>query len=145
MSAFVLRKVPNPDVSPSITSDDFSLIWVDDYIVDWAAVVIAALYSSVFRLPDFHATIFRARDHPLPFNVKCYACNVASMSGEHHDGIWVGRADIEEFDIVVASCSEVSFVWGYTETIDLRIRMLNCAMANTRQSFPESNCVVVAR
>lgn len=57
--------------------------------------------------------------------------------------MWVGRADVEELNIVIASCCEVSFVRGYAEAIDLRVGMLDCAVANARESFPEADCVVV--
>jgi hypothetical protein len=39
---------------------------------------------------------------------------------------------------VVAGSGEETLVWRYTETVDLRVWMLNGARANSRQCFPET-------
>lgn len=40
---------------------------------------------------------------------------------------------------MVAGSGEKTLVWRYTETVDLRVWMLNGARANSRQCFPETN------
>jgi len=66
------------------------------------------------------------------------------MPSQNHYRIWIGRANVEELDVVIASCCEVSFIRRYAEAVDLRIGMLNCAVADARESLPESNGVVIA-
>jgi len=66
------------------------------------------------------------------------------MASQNHNGVWIGRADVEELDIVISRCCEISFIWGNAEAIDLRIGMLDCTVAYARESFPEADCVVVA-
>ena len=66
------------------------------------------------------------------------------MPSQDHDRIWVGRTDVEQFDIVVSGCCEIAFVRRYTKAVDLRVRMLYGTVTDTGESFPESDCVVIA-
>jgi hypothetical protein len=53
------------------------------------------------------------------------------MAFENQERSRIGRADIKELNCVVAGCSEEALVGGDAESIDLRVRMLNSARADT--------------
>jgi hypothetical protein len=44
---------------------------------------------------------------------------------------------------VMACCGQEALVGGYAEPVHLTVRVLNCARADARQSFPEADCVVI--
>lgn len=89
MRAVVLRKIPDPNTSTTIATDNLALVGVNDYIVDRATVGIASLNGSASSLPDLHGAILRAGDHPLSLAVKRDSSDVASMSFESEKRIRV--------------------------------------------------------
>ena len=52
------------------------------------------------------------------------------MAVKSKERVGVRRADIVQFDIVVASGSEIALVRRDAEAIDLRVRMLDSARAD---------------
>lgn len=110
MTAFVLSQVPDAHSASAITADEFSLVWVDDYIVDGAEVVVIALDAACSGVPYFDRSIFRGSYHPFSLAMKRHACNVVGVSFEGEDGAGVGGLDIVEFDGVMASGGKISFV-----------------------------------
>jgi hypothetical protein len=143
MRAIILGKVPNANASSAITSNDFSLVGMNDYIIDWRAMGIASLNRATPSLPDLDSAILRACDHPFPFAVKCDTRDIASMTFESEERVRIGGLDVVELDSVVASGSEEAFVWRDAETVDLRVRVLDCARANTREGLPETERIIV--
>jgi hypothetical protein len=109
--AIVLRKIPNAHASSAITGNDLTLVGVDHYVVDWRAVGIASLNRAASRFPDLDRAIFRTCDHPLSFTVECDACDVASVTFECKEGVWVCGFDVVKFDCVMTSGGEEAFVW----------------------------------
>jgi hypothetical protein len=138
MRAVVLGKVPNTNTSSTITSNDFALVRVNDYISDWVAMGIASLNRTTSSLPNLDRAVLRACNHPLSLAVKCDTCNVACMSFKSEEGVWVGGFDVVELDSMMASSGEEALVWRYAETVDLRVRVLNCTRADTRKCLPEA-------
>jgi hypothetical protein len=65
------------------------------------------------------------------------------MAFESKEGIRVGGLDIVELDSMVASRSEKALVWRNAETIDLRVRVLDCTRADTREGLPEAEPIIV--
>lgn len=120
-----------------IAADDLALVWVNNNIVDWRVVVVAALNSASASLPDFHGSIFGASNHPLSLAVECNASDVVGMTFKCQDGVWVGRFDIVELDAVVACGGKEALVRRDTEAVDLRVRMLDSARAYSGKSLPE--------
>jgi len=116
---------------------------VDDYIVDSVAVRVAALNSASASLPDLNRAILRACDHPFALAVERNARDITRVAIEGEEGVWVRGLDVVELDCVVACSGEETLVWRDAEAIDLRIRVLDCARADTRQSLPEPNGVIV--
>lgn len=137
MRAVVLGEVPDSDATSTIAADDLSLVWMDNYIIDWTAVVVAALNRATAGLPDLHCSIFGASNHPFAFAVECNACDVAGMTLEGQERVWVSGFDIVEFDAVVTCSRKETFIWRDTEPIDLRVRVLNGTRTYSGKSLPE--------
>ena len=144
LCAFVFPQIPDSDTSPSITSNHLTLIGMNHHIIDRHPMVVASLYAPVLGLPYLDPTVFGARHHPLPLAVEYHTRDVPRVTCKDHDGLWIGRSDVEKLDIVVSSCGEVAFIWGDAQAIDLRVRMLYGAGTDARESFPEADGVVVA-
>jgi hypothetical protein len=121
------------------------LVGVDHYVVDWRAVGIASLNRAASRFPDLDRAIFRACDHPFSLAVECDARDVASVTFESKKRVWVCGFDVVEFDRVMASSGEESFVGGDTEAVDLGVRVLDRSRANTREGLPEAEGHRLAR
>lgn len=143
VSTLVLAEIPDSDISTTVTRNELALVGMDDHIVDRAAMRVVTLYAACASIPDLDSTIFRAGDHPFTFAMKGHARNVASMAFESEDRARIGRADIVKLDVVTTSGGEIALVWGYAETIDLRVRMLDGTRADSGKSLPEADGVVV--
>lgn len=137
MRAVILGQVPDSDTSTTIAADDLALVRVDNYVIDWAAVAVAALNSAAAGLPNLDSAILRAGNHPFALTVERNAGDVVGMALEGQDWVWVCRFDIVELDAVMTSSCEESLVWRDTETVDLRIRVLDGTRADSRKSLPE--------
>ena len=138
MRAIILSQVPDTDAAAAVTSNDLSLIGVNDYIVDRRAMGVASLNRAASRLPDLDRTILRTCDHPFSFAVKGDACDVTGMAFESEERVRVRGFYVVELYCVMACGSEETLVGGYAETIDLRVGVLNCSRADTREGFPEA-------
>lgn len=138
MRAAVLGQVPNSHTPTMIAADDLALVWVNNHIVHWRVVVVAALNGASASLPDLHGSIFGAGNHPLSLAVECNASDVVRMAFKCQDGVWIGRFDIVELDTVVACGGKEALVRRDTEAIDLGIRVLDSARAYSGKSLPES-------
>jgi hypothetical protein len=110
MGAAVLCQVPNTNVSSSVAADDFSLIGMNDYIINRRAMSITSLHRPTTSFPDLHGTILRASDHPFPFTVECDTSYIAGVSLKRKYRIWVRRFNIIKLDVMMASRREESFV-----------------------------------
>lgn len=102
MGAVVCRKIPHADAAAPVAGDDLALVWMDDYIVDWRAMVVAALDGAAAGFPDLDGAVLRARHHPLALAVECDASDVAGVALEGEERVGVCRLDVEELDGVVA-------------------------------------------
>lgn len=103
MGANALPKIPDADRTRTVAADEFSLVRMDDDIVDSSFVNVVALKTASASVPDLDRTIFRASDHPLALAVKRNASDVVGVSVERHDRIRIGGFDVVEFDIVMTS------------------------------------------
>lgn len=110
MTAFVLAQVPDAHCASAITADEFSLVWMDDHIVDCTEVIVVPLYAACSGIPDLDGSVFGGRYHPFPLAMKGHACDVVRVSLEGEDRAGVGGFDIVESDGVMASGGEVSFI-----------------------------------
>lgn len=137
MRTAVLGQIPDSDTPTMITTDDLALVWVDNHIVDWRVVVVAALNGAGARFPDLHCSILGASNHPLSLAMECNAGDVVGMAFECQDGIWVRGLDIVQLDAVVACGGKKALVRGDTEAVDLGVRMLDCTRAYPGKSLPE--------
>lgn len=145
MSTLVLAEIPDPDISTTVTGDEFALVGVDNHIIDRGAMRVVSLNAAGTSIPDLDSAIFRACDHPFPFAMKGYPSNVASMTLEGKNGARIGRADIVKLDIMTSSSREIALIWRDAKTIDLRVRMLNGSRANSGKSLPKAYGMVIAR
>ena len=143
MSTFVLAEVPDPHISTTVTRDELALVGMDDHIVDRAAVRVVALDGTSTSIPDLDSAILRACDHPFAFAMKGYTRNIAGMAFESEYGAWIGRADIVKLDVVATSGREIALVRRDAETVDLGVRVLNGAGADSRKGLPEADRMVV--
>jgi hypothetical protein len=125
--AVILGQIPDPYTSSSITAYDLSLVGMNDHIIDWAAVRVASLDGTAASLPYLDRAIFRACDHPFPLTMKCDASNIARVTFEREERVWVGGLDIVELYCVMASGSKEALIGRYTEPVDLGIGVLDCA------------------
>lgn len=137
MGAAVLGEIPDPDAAGPVAADDLALVRVDDDVVRGAAVVVAALDGAAAGLPDLDGAVLGARDHPLALAVEGDAGDVARVALECEQGVRVGRLDVEELDRVVAGGGEEALVGRDAQAVDLRVRVLDRAGADARESLPE--------
>ena len=72
------------------------------------------------------------------------AGDVIGVAFEGDDRVGVGGLDVVEFDVVAACGGEVFLVRRDAEAVYLRFGVLDCAAADPAESFPESDCVVIA-
>lgn len=143
MRALVLPQIPNPYVAPSIARNQLPLIRMNDDVVNRGAMQIIALDTARARIPDLHRAVLGARHHPLPLAVERDAGDVARVAVEGEYGVGVRGADVVKLDIVVSGGGEIALVGGDAETIDLGVRVLDCAGADAGKGFPEADRVVV--
>lgn len=137
MRTAVLGQVPDSDTPTMITADDLALVWVDDNVVDWRVVVVAALNGAGASFPDFHGSVLRASNHPFSLAVECNAGNVVGMALKGQNGVWVRGFDIVELDAVMACGGKKALVRRDTEAVDLGVRMLDSTRAYSGKSLPE--------
>lgn len=137
MRAIVLCQIPDSDASTAITADDFALIRVDHDIIHRTAMTVASLHGTAPGFPDLNSAVFGTSDHPFPLAVKGNSSDISRVTLKVEERIRVCRFDIVKLHRVVAGSREESLVGGDGQSVDLRIRMLDCARANSRQSFPE--------
>lgn len=144
MGAIVLGQVPHANAAAAIAADDFALVGVNHDIVDGAAVVVAALDGAAARLPNLDGAVFGARDHPLALAVERDARDVARVALKGEEGVRVGRLDVEELDRVVAGGREEALVGRDAQAVDLRVRVLDGAGTDARESLPEPVATAVS-
>lgn len=144
MRAFILAQVPHPHFAASIACYQLALIGMDDHIINRVVVIVVALDTGSPRVPNLHRPILRTRDHPLTFTVKCDTSNIPAMAIECQDRRRIRGTNVEELDVLVASCREPAFVGGDAQPVDLRVWVLNGTRTDAGESFPESDCMVVA-
>jgi hypothetical protein len=125
MRAAVFRQVPYTNVSPSVAANDFTLIGMYNHVIDGRPMSITSLHRAATSFPDLDRPILRASDHPLPFAVKCYTGNIASVPLEREYRIGVRRLDVVELDIMMARRRKEAFIGRYTESVYLRLGMLD--------------------
>lgn len=143
MSTLVLAEIPDPDISTTVTGDEFALVGMDNHIIDRLAMRVVSLDASGASVPDLDSAIFRACDHPFPFAMESYPRNVAGVTVEGKNGARISRADIVKLDIMTTSGRKIALVWRYAKTIDLRVRMLNGPRADSRKGLPKADGMVV--
>lgn len=108
--ALILSQIPDPHVSSSVTANEFSLIWVDDHIIDWNPVCIVSLYRARPCVPDLDRSILGASYHPFAFAVESNAGYIARVTVEGEDCIGICGFDVVELHRVVTGSCEVAFV-----------------------------------
>ena len=104
MCAHTLAQIPHAHNARAIATNQLALIGMDDDIVDGRAMHIIALQTARPRIPDFHRPILGTRHHPFSLAVERDAGDVVGVALKCHDGVWVGRFDVVQFDIIVARC-----------------------------------------
>ena len=143
VTTLVLAEIPDPNISTTVTRNELALVGMDDHIVDGEAMRVVTLDATKTSIPDLDSAILRACDHPFPFAMEGYTRDIAGMTFEGEDRARIGRADIVKLDSVTTSGREIVLVWGDTETIDLGVRMVNGARADSRESLPKADGMVV--
>jgi hypothetical protein len=138
VNAFALTQVPDANHATTITTDQFSLVGVDNDVIDGELVSVVALKAAAADVPDLDGAVLRASDHPFALTVECDSGDVASVALKSHERVRVARLGVKQLDIVVTRNGEVLLVGGNAESIDLRVRVLNGAGADARESFPEA-------
>lgn len=114
MGADAFTQIPDANHASLISTDQLTLVWMNDYIVDWSSVNIIALKTASSCIPHLHSAILRARDHPLALTVECDTSDVVGVTLEGHNRIGIRRLDVIEFDIVMAGGGEEAFVGSNT-------------------------------
>jgi hypothetical protein len=137
MRAGVFCEIPNADASRAVAADDLALVRVDGDIIDGAAMAVAALDRAAARLPDLDGAVLRAGNHPFSLAVECDTRDIASVAFEDEKGSRVGGSDIKQFDGVMTGGGEEALVRRYTESVYLRVRVLNRARADAGERLPE--------
>lgn len=110
MAALVFSQIPDAHIPASIAANQFSLIRVYHNIVDRTAMVVIALHSSSFRVPNLHRAIFRARDHPFRIAVKANPRDVIRVTLERQDGCGIGAFAVVQLDCEMPRRGDISFI-----------------------------------
>lgn len=100
-------------------------------------MVVAALNGAAAGLPDLDGAVLGARDHPLALAVEGDAGDVARVALESEQRVRIGRLDVEELDGVVAGGGQEALIGRDAQAVDLRVRVLDRAGADARESLPE--------
>jgi len=82
VSALVFAQVPDPDISSTVTANEFALIRMNDNIVDRNSMAVVTLISASAGIPDLDIAIFGASDHPFSLTVESYSSDVAGVTFE---------------------------------------------------------------
>jgi hypothetical protein len=138
VNALALTQVPDANHATTITTDQFSLVGVDDDVIDGELVSVVALKAAAANVPDLDGAVLGASDHPFALTVECDSGDVSGMALKSHQWVRVARLGVKQLDIVMARNGEILLVGGDAESIDLRVRVLNGAGADARESFPEA-------
>jgi hypothetical protein len=88
--AVILGQVPDTNTASTIAADDFTLIGMNYYIIDWAAMTVASLNGTASSLPNLDSSIFRACNHPLSFAMESNTSDISCMTFEGEERIGVG-------------------------------------------------------
>lgn len=119
MSADALSKVPDANHASAITADQFTLVGVNDNVINRSPVHVVALQGAGASVPDLDSPVLRACNHPFAFAMECDTGDVAGVTFEGHHWVGVGGLDIIEFDIVVSAGGEKTLVGSDAQAIDL--------------------------
>lgn len=138
MAAVVLGQIPDPDTATAITAYDLALVGMDHDVIGRAAMVIASLDGTRSCLPDLDCAVLGGRNHPLALAMEGDSSDIASVTLERQQRVWVRRFDVVKFHGVVAGGSQEALIGGDAEAIDLRVRVLNRTRADPRECLPES-------
>lgn len=138
MSAATFGKIPDTDCSIGIAADEFTLVGMDDNIIDSGLVHVIALLAACAGVPDFHSPILRAGDHPLSFAMESNPGDVSAMTLEGHHRVGIGGLDVEQFDMMTSRCGKEALVGSDAETVHLGLGMLDGAGADSGESLPKA-------
>lgn len=90
MGAYTLAQVPHTNHPGMVTTDQLTLVGMDDDIIDGCSVDIITLEATRAGIPYLDSPVLRAGDHPFPFAVECDTCDVIRVTFEGEDGIGIG-------------------------------------------------------
>lgn len=138
MRADALTQVPDADHASAITTDQLTLVGVNNDVVDRRTMNVVALKAAGTSVPDLDGTILGAGDHPFALTVECDASDVVGVALKGHDRVGVGGLDIVELDIVVACSSKESLIGSDAQAIDLGVGVLDSARTDAGQGLPEA-------
>lgn len=132
MCALVLSQVPYSHVPTAVTSNKFSLIWMNDNVIDRMIVIVIPLDGCAPCIPYLYGPIFGTSDHPFALAVKCYTSDVASMSFECQHRTWVRRADVVKLHVLITRRGEPTLIGRDAQPVDLGVWMLDGTGADSR-------------
>ena len=138
MGTDALAEVPNTNHAGVVSTDQLTLVWMNDNIIDWCLMDIVALQATGPSIPDLHSSIFGAGDHPLALAVECDTCNVVRVALKGNNRARIGRLDVKKLHVVVASGCQESLIRGDAKSIDLRIGVLDSTRANAGERLPKA-------
>lgn len=95
MGAFVLCKIPDPDVATSVTAYELALVWMNHNIVDRNSVAVVSLDVPSAGIPDLDGAILGAGHHPFAFAMKGQASNVVCVTFKSQN-----RGRVCGFDVI---------------------------------------------
>lgn len=121
MRALVFTQIPDSDIPPAVTADQFPLIWMDNDIIDRRSVAVTPLNRSIPRIPDLHRAVFGARHYPFPFAVEGQAGDVARVPFEFDQRVRIAGFDVEHLRFVVSCRGDILLVLRDSESVHLRV------------------------
>lgn len=110
MRTYALSKIPNANNTSTIATNQFTLIRMNDNIIDGDSVVVIPLQTTSPSIPDLHSTVLRAGYHPPALAMERDACDIVRVTLEGHDRVGIGGFDVEKLDIVMTGGREVALV-----------------------------------
>lgn len=142
--AFVFAQVPYLHRAVLVARYQLSLVRVDDHLVHGAVVFVVSLDRRAADVPHFDCSVLAGGAHPSVVDLEGDGRDVVRVALERLHGAWVRRPDVVEIDLRVPCRRKVLLIGGDFEPVHLRVAVLDCAGAHTRQGLPKADRMVVS-
>lgn len=144
VSACILAEIPHPQISSMVARNDFTLVRMDDNIVNWGSMMIITLDRGHAHVPNFDGSVLTASRHPSPICLYRKGSDVSFVALKGHYRVRIVRLDVVEPNGACARTGEILLVVSDDHAIDLSVVVLDGSAAHATESLPEFDHLVVS-